>query len=57
MGAKGTCRTFRSIRPALYASKAVLEFVLGGVKLRKRVRQVFQLFIELLLDLSELLGL
>jgi hypothetical protein len=53
----GTCRTFRSIGSALYASEAILELVLGGVKLRKRRRQMFELFIELLLHLSELLGL
>lgn len=56
-GRGGIYRTFRSGRPALNALKAVLELVLGGVKLRKRRRQVLELFVELLLDLGKLLRL
>jgi hypothetical protein len=37
--------------------EAVLELVLCGVKLRKGRRQVFELFVELLLDLGKLLRL
>jgi hypothetical protein len=56
-GRGGIYRTFRSRRPALNALKAVLELVLGGVKLRKRRRQVLEFFVELLLDLGKLLRL
>lgn len=41
----------------MYASEAFSELVLGTVKLGEGVGEVFELFLELLLDLRELLGL
>lgn len=42
---------------ALHASEAFSEFVLGAVELGEGVGEVLELFLELLLDLRELLGL
>lgn len=50
-------RTFAIGGSGLYASEAFLELVLRAVELRKGARQVLELFLELLLDLRELLGL
>lgn len=48
-----TCRRGSS---ALYATKAFFELVLGAVELRKGRGQVLELFVELFLDLRQLLG-
>lgn len=49
--------TFAIGDSALYASEAFSELVLGAVELGEGVGEVFELFLELLLDLRELLGL
>lgn len=49
--------TFAIGSSALYASEAFSELVLGAVELGEGVGEVFELFLELLLDLRELLGL
>lgn len=52
----GVCTVFGG-GSALDASQALLELVLGAMELSKRRRQVLELLVELLLDLSELLRL
>lgn len=50
-------RTCGSGGPRLYASEALAELVLGAVELGEGRRQVFELLVELLLDLGELLSI
>lgn len=49
--------TFAIGGASLYASEALLELVLRAVELREGGGQVLELFLELLLDLGELLRL
>lgn len=49
-------RTRGSVFTRLHASQAIAEFALCAVELLEGVGQVFEFFVELLLDLRELLG-
>lgn len=56
-GVKLWVHTFGRFSSAVHAAKAILELILGTVKLGKRRRQMFELLVELLLDLRQLLWL